>query len=578
MIGYTDPCEVQFGFRMELERIHEDPRVTLPYSEARWADIDALARKVDAQLHAWDVRLTMGGEPTFVSIDDMDGVEWNTAALGERKRELAGELWLRLREQFAPGSLLHEGQGKWYPGEPLPRWALTCLWRADGKPLWKNADLLAGDRIDPAIGIGAGTTLRDEAGRETGFACRLRDSGIRGCLAGRASEQKLPVNLDPLKLKLGDSLDRKRLSSLLNKGLGEAVGYVLPLKPEPQPRAQGVYAWRSSPWPLRREHLYLLAGDSPMGFRLPLESLPWIAPQDVDPLHAPDPFQERAALREAGAAVAVKVRMPVAPRLEVGKSAVEIIHTALCVQARGGKLCVFFPPLTVIEDWIDLVGAVETVAADLKIARFDRRLCAAVRSAHPALCGYARPRRDRGQHPSGVELGGIEQQHPRSLRTGAPDPPGHRKIHARRPAYRNGRRQSRHHRRRDAGRQSAAAASRSAQEPDHLLAEPSGAVLSVLRHVHRPHQPGPARGRSAQRQPVRTGDRFPADAASATSLARKSRSPGSSTGCCAICWWMSPAIRIVPNSPSTSSTARTVRWAGWACWSFAHSKCRHTGR
>ena len=145
-------AEVTFGFHMNVTRIHEDPRVTLPYSETRWTDIDARARKVDAQLSAWDVRLTMGGEPTFVSIDDMDGAEWNTAALGERKRELAGELWLRLREQFARGGLLHEGQGKWYPGEPLPRWALTCLWRRTANRCRKNPDLLAGDRIDPSIG------------------------------------------------------------------------------------------------------------------------------------------------------------------------------------------------------------------------------------------------------------------------------------------------------------------------------------------------------------------------------------------------------------------------------------------
>jgi uncharacterized protein (DUF2126 family) len=166
-------------------------------------------------------------------------------------------------------------------------------------------------------------------------------------------------------LKLDDALDRKRLTSLLGKGLGEAVGYVLPLKPDAQP-GQEASAWRSSRWPLRREHLYLLGGDSPMGFRLPLDSLPWIAPKDVDPLHAPDPFQERLALRDGGVAVAAKIKIPAVPRLEVGKSAVEIIHTALCVQARGGKLTVFFPPLTVIEDWIDLVGAVEAVAAELK--------------------------------------------------------------------------------------------------------------------------------------------------------------------------------------------------------------------
>ncbi len=366
VIGFTDKCEVQFGFRMELKRIHEDPRVTLPYSDASWKDIDALAHRVDAQLSTWDVRLTMGGEPTFVSIDDMDGAEWNTAALGTKKRELAGELWLRMRDQFAPGSLLHEGQGKWYPGEPLPRWALTCLWRADGKPLWKDAGLLAGDHVDPAIGPAQAQRFATRLAARLGLHADYVIPAYEDVWQVSQSEQKLPVNLDPLKLKLDDSLDRKRLSSLLGKGLGEAVGYVLPLKPEAQPGQKAASAWRSSPWPLRREHLYLLGGDSPMGLRLPLDSLPWIAPRDVDPLHAPDPFQDRVGLREAGVAVAVKVKIPAAPRLEVGKSAVEIIHTALCVQARAGKLYVFFPPLTVIEDWIDLVGAVEAIAAELK--------------------------------------------------------------------------------------------------------------------------------------------------------------------------------------------------------------------
>ena len=365
VIGFTDKCEVTFGFRMELSRIQEDPRVTLPYSESRWTEIDALARKVDAQLAAWDVRLTMGGEPTFVSIDDMEGAEWNTIALGEHKRKLAGELWLRMREQFAPGSLMHEGQGKWYPGEPLPRWALTCLWRTDGKPLWRDASLLAADRADPAVGTAQAPRFATKLAMKLGLHSDYVIPAYEDVWQVAQSEQKLPVNIDPLKLKLDDSLDRKRLSSLLGKSLGEAVGYVLPLKPEPAGPNQGC-TWRSSPWPLKREHLYLVGGDSPMGFRLPLDSLPWIAPRDVDPLHAPDPFQPRVPLREAGVAVAVKVKPLATPTLEVGKSAIEIIHTALCVQARVGKVHVFFPPLQNIEDWIDLVGAAESVAAELK--------------------------------------------------------------------------------------------------------------------------------------------------------------------------------------------------------------------
>ena len=91
----------------------------------------------------------MGGEPTFVSIDDMDGDEWNTLALGPEKRRLAGVLFRRLADRFATGPLLHFGQGKWYPGEQLPRWALTCHWRKDGEPIWRDpASLCAGIQAD----------------------------------------------------------------------------------------------------------------------------------------------------------------------------------------------------------------------------------------------------------------------------------------------------------------------------------------------------------------------------------------------------------------------------------------------
>ena len=128
--GAVDECEVEFSHHMAVQRVFEAPRVTKPYTEEEWARIDRLGEEVDAVLRRGDVRLTMGGEPTFVSIDDPDGDEWNTAAMGPRKRLLAGTLLRRLKARFAPGGLLHYGQGKWYPGEPLPRWALGCWWRA----------------------------------------------------------------------------------------------------------------------------------------------------------------------------------------------------------------------------------------------------------------------------------------------------------------------------------------------------------------------------------------------------------------------------------------------------------------
>ncbi len=127
--GSVEPCEVDFKFEMSVRRIHEDPRVTKPYTDDQWSRIESLGHEIDRLLESNNVKLTMGGEPTFVSIDDMDGAEWNMTAMGPNKRRLAGDLFVRLADRFASGPLLHYGQGKWYPGESLPRWR----WVATGE-------------------------------------------------------------------------------------------------------------------------------------------------------------------------------------------------------------------------------------------------------------------------------------------------------------------------------------------------------------------------------------------------------------------------------------------------------------
>lgn len=362
--GFTDVCEVQFAHEMTITRIHEDPRVTKPYSEDDWLKIDKLGNKVDADLKKQDVRLTQGGEPTFVSIDDMEGAEWNTLAHGEKKRELSGKLAIKLKEHFAKGGMLHYGQGKWYPGEPLPRWAINMYWRLDGKPIWRDASLFSDETVPDQYTLKEATAFTEGLASRLGFPKACVIPAYEDVLAQVQFEEKLPENIDPLKVNLKDSEERRRLARLLETGLEAVVGYVLPIKSDDSKKAnlnKLNTAWFTSKWPLKREHLYLLAGDSPMGLRLPLASLPWVLPEDMEAEFAPDPFETSSALPEQfGTSVGLKHKdtKPL-PR--------EVIHTALCVQVRDGRLYVFMPPVTRLEDYLALVTAIEDTAATLKL-------------------------------------------------------------------------------------------------------------------------------------------------------------------------------------------------------------------
>src|SRR5262249_10931624 len=203
--------EVAFGFDMKVTRVRETPRVTKPYSEEQWAKIVAAGHAVDRELKAGDVRLTMGGEPTFVSVDDMDGAERNTAALGPTKRRGAGILMRGLGGGFAWGALLHYGQGKGYPGERLPRWALSCWWRRDGEPIWRNRALLASDedRGDARAGHAdefAGA-LAERLQVDPGF----RVPGYEDVWYYLWRERRLPTNVDPLKSHLAHPQEPARL-------------------------------------------------------------------------------------------------------------------------------------------------------------------------------------------------------------------------------------------------------------------------------------------------------------------------------------------------------------------------------
>ena len=404
--GALDECEVEFDHAMSITRVLETPRVTKPYSEGEWDEIDAMGRAVDAELQAMDVRLTMGGEPTYVSVRDRDAPEWNTDALGPTKRGYAVSLMDKLRARYGANGFLHVGQGKWYPGEQLPRWALSLYWRTDGEACWHDPARFADEREPGRYTSDDAKRFITHLARKLSVDPRFVQPGYEDTWYYLWRERRLPVNVDPFDSRLDDELERVRLRRVFDAGLSAVTGYVLPIG-----RGSGADVgageakarWTSGPWRLRDERMYLIPGDSPMGYRLPLDSLPWVSKTDYPWQYEHDPFAPAAPLRSAAAlrsqyqAYASETEAAarrgdtaageagVGAPLQRGESAANVMRTALCVEARdparaagpkvedeaigGGNrlLYVFMPPLAALDDYLDLLAAVEASAAELDV-------------------------------------------------------------------------------------------------------------------------------------------------------------------------------------------------------------------
>jgi uncharacterized protein (DUF2126 family) len=330
--GTVEPANVDFSFSMSIRRLNETPRLSKPFSEEDWAQVEEVAHRVDADLKAQDVRLTMGGEPTFVGIDEPESPQWNIDALGPMKRSRGLALIGCLRERIAPGALLHYGQGKWYPGEPLPRWALSCYWRADGVPVWENVGLIAREDRD------YGFTAADALAFVQALTRRLQVS----------SENILPA-YEP------------------GPESTEPVGYILPIRRRQPPAGLG---WSSQLWFPRPERLVLMAGDSPIGFRISTETMPWVAPDELVYEHEVPPFADRVKLpaqpaRRADLFAVEPTADPLPALSSTAETATELIRPSLCVQAREGRLHVFLPYASKLADYLDVVAAVEDTCQHL---------------------------------------------------------------------------------------------------------------------------------------------------------------------------------------------------------------------
>jgi uncharacterized protein (DUF2126 family)/transglutaminase-like putative cysteine protease len=376
--GAVEMCTVTFDHAMSVTRVLETPRVTKPYTEEQWQTVLALGDKVDRHLEDGDVRLTQGGEPTFVSAIDMESEEWNTQAVGPTKRGYADELIRRLRERFAPAGLITYGQGKWYPGESLPRWAFALTWRDDGEVVWQDESLLAVERKDyePTAELAQqfAETLAETLGVDPSFAAPAWEDPAHYLLR----ENALPPNIEPTDPKLEDAEERARLIRVFKNGLGKVIGTILPLQPW---QAQDTVRWITGPWPTRNGRVMAIPGDSPLGFRLPLESLPWISVSSYPYHNERDPFaplpplpshrrqtSRVSAHNESGRATQIEqVRGPLLNKPEESQQGLvsELVRTALTVQPRDGRLCVFLPPTENAQQYLELVAAVEETSAAL---------------------------------------------------------------------------------------------------------------------------------------------------------------------------------------------------------------------
>jgi uncharacterized protein (DUF2126 family) len=327
--GTVEPAHVDFTYSISIRRLNDEPSLSLPFTEVAWKKVEQVAHRVDADLEAQDVRLTMGGEPTFVGIDETESPQWNIDALGPMKRTRGLALIQRLREKVAPGGVLHYGQGKWYPGEPLPRWAFTCAWRADGVPVWENIDLIAGEEA--------------QEGKVSEFA------------ASDALEfmQALSRRLEVTSENVLPAYDSE---------VGSApAGYILPIR---RRQPEGRLRWSSQLWFDRPERLLLSPGDSPIGYRIPTDAVPWVAPDELKYEYEEPPFADRVQLpSRPSRRMDLFQKNPAADPLpalsSTAETAPELIRPALCVQAREGRLHVFLPYAPKLADYLELLAAVE---------------------------------------------------------------------------------------------------------------------------------------------------------------------------------------------------------------------------
>lgn len=380
--GAAGAAKVEFKYEMSVSRIAEAVRITAPFTDQSWERLNALGEAVDAELQTLDVRLTTGGEPTFVAEADPEAEEWNGDALGPTKEAYADALIRKLGARFAPGALLHHGQGKWYPGETLPRWAFSIYWRTDGVPIWNEPDLIAGSKTDHKVSAEQAEHLLIDIAQSIGLATNFVFPAYEDALAWSVKEADLPINSEATDPPIDDPQQRARMIATFERGLSTPVGYVLPIARQTVPGGSNpsglvkqaaqlpqAAAWVSEQWKLRRGRIFVAPGDSSLGYRLPLGGLPHVSASNYPHIVPQDPGEAREPLPDFRRQIGEHHAAPATE--ETGRTEQRVIEgavrTAITVEPRGDHLAVFLPPVETLDDYLELVAHAEAAATKAKL-------------------------------------------------------------------------------------------------------------------------------------------------------------------------------------------------------------------